>query len=197
MTEAIRTLIDALAEIFDKEGRPGGDEAAAALRRHRDDPLHEVGATTDLCAQLRLLCDTPDALPAARLVGAVWEHLPWHHSGTRDGRIPWSVAQGMLTAEILGESGPIKCDTCRVGLFAQTAGVEYLTRRHAAEETFITLAGEGEWRLPPEDWYTLGPGGIAHHPSMAEHQSRTGPNANLMLWRWTGDIGWGSYTFDR
>ena len=101
----------------------------------------------------------------------------------------------MITCEILGHRGPLKCDTCRVGLFAQISGVDYAVRTHAAEETFIMLAGQGEWRLLPGEWVRLGPGGAAHHPSMAEHQSRSNGSAFLAAWRWTGDIGLETYKY--
>ena len=195
MAEALRTLVDALAELFAEEGRPGGDEAAAALRRHRNDPVHDVATGTGVDDQIRALCGRADALNTAGAAGAAWDMLPWHFSGLSDGRIPEHIATGMITCEILGDRGPLKCGSCRVGLFAQTPGVDYAARTHAAEETFIMLAGHGEWRRADSDWVRLGPGGKAHHPSMAEHQSRSNGSAFLAAWRWTGDIGLETYTY--
>jgi quercetin dioxygenase-like cupin family protein len=195
MSTELRKLVDALAELYAAEGRPGGDEVAAALRRHRNDPIAAVGTSTEIDGQIRALCTLPDALPAAGLADAAWNTLPWHHSGLADGRIPEAVAREMITCEILGQRGPLKCDTCRVGLFAQTKGVDYPIRTHAAEETFIMLSGQGEWRMPPDAWRTLGPGEASHHPSMVEHQSRSAGQGFLAAWRWTGEIGLEYYTY--
>ena len=195
MAEKLRALVDALAELYAAEGRPGGAEAAAALRKHRDDTAHDLASSTGIDDQIRALCGQPNALPAARAAAEAWDLLPWHHSGLSDGRIPAEIATGMITCEILGDRGPLKCDTCRVGLFAQTAGVDYASRTHAAEETFITLAGQGEWRLMPGEWVTLGPGEATHHPSWVEHHSRSLNHAFLAAWRWTGDIGLKTYKY--
>lgn len=195
MSENLRNLVDALADLYAAEGRPGGDEAAAALRKHRDDTIAEPGTSTNTDDQIRRVCAEPNALTAAGLTIAAWDALPWHHSGLSDGRIPKEIAETMLTCEILGNRGPLKCDTCRVGLFAQTEGVDYAIRTHAAEETFIMLAGLGEWRMPPADWRTLGPGDAVHHPSMVEHQSRSAGNGFIAAWRWTGNIGLETYAY--
>ena len=195
MPNHLRMLIDALAELFAAEGRTGGSVAAETLRRHRNDPIARPGSRTGRDEVVRSLCEADDALPAASLVKAAWDTLPWHNSGLSDGRIPEHIAIDMITCEILGSRGAIECDTCRVGLFAQIEGVDYAVREHAAEETFIMLAGQGEWRLLPENWRTLGPGEHTHHPSMMKHQSRSTNGAFLAAWRWTGDIGLESYAY--
>lgn len=186
-TPAVTALIDGLADLFASEGRPGGDMAAQALRTNRLGTAVNPGTDTVLGPQVRQIAVLPGALPLARLVLEAWDALPWHHSGLEDGRIPREWALRMTTAEVLGPRGIIDCDSCRVGLFAQIPGVDYPERRHAAEETFFTLAGEGDWCLPPEDWRHLGPGEHSFHPSWAAHRSRTTATGFLTAWRWTGD----------
>ena len=197
MGDALTTLIDALADLFDGEGRPGGDEVAAALRHHRDDPVCHPGSGTAIDQEIRNLCAEPDATSIAHLTAAAWHFLPWHYSGLSDGRIPEELARRMITCEILGDRGTIFCSTCRVGFFAQMSGVDYGARTHAAEETFFVVAGEADFRLPPGDWHRLRPGDAIHHPSMAPHQSRSPDRAMLAVWRWTGSIGLETYQMQK
>ncbi|MFK7942948.1 MAG: dimethylsulfonioproprionate lyase family protein [Paracoccaceae bacterium] len=195
MAEALRALVDALADLYAAEGRPGGAEAAAALRDHRNDPLREPDHLSRPDRSMQTFCDKSEPHPIAHMVSAIWDRLPWYHPGLEEGSIPDEIATTMMSCQILGPKGLLYSDSCKVGLFGQSAGVDYATRTHAAEETFVMLAGHGEWRLPPEGWYTLGPGGSAHHPSMVEHQSRSTHTGFLAAWRWTGDIGMESYSY--
>lgn len=194
MPTALTALIDALAELYAAEGRPGGDEVAAALRRHRNDTPSKVEVQHLDDAPFRAVCAGPGGLDAARAVLAVWDQLGWRYPGLDKGMIPEPIAKRMISCEFLGPEGTLRCDTCRVGFFGQLPGLDYPGRTHAAEETFITLAGEGDWTCEPDtSWHTRGPGGICHHPSMARHRSRTRESAFLTAWRWTGDIGFESY----
>lgn len=195
MVDALRALADSLASLFAGEARPGGDRAADALMRHRDDPLALAPRGSPLAPEIRALCHAREAPEAARLADAASEHLHWFHAGLEDGAIPEGVARRMLTCELLGPNGTIRSNICRLGLFAQLPGTDYELRSHAAEETFIMLAGQGDWRVEPHDWVTLGPGGISHHPSMIPHASRASGRAFLTAWRWTGDIGVESYQY--
>ncbi|MEM7506360.1 MAG: dimethylsulfonioproprionate lyase family protein [Pseudomonadota bacterium] len=193
MQTEIAQLCEDLAELFAAEGRPGGVEVADALRDRRLKAHQKPGTSTSLDAEIVDLLSTTEALPAAGSALAVMTALPWHYSGYHDGRIRAEVALSMATCEILGPTGLIHCDSCKVGLFAQAARHDYPARNHAAEETFIMIAGRAEWQCDPGNWMEQGPGAILHHPSMAPHRSRTAESGLVAAWRWTGDIGTGSY----
>lgn len=193
MQDEISRLCQGLAALFAAEGRPGGDQAAAALRKHGSDAHQREGTTTSHSDAIAALLDMPGALPVAALARAAMPALPWHYSGYHDGRIRADVALSMATCEIIGPNSLIRCESCKVGLFAQSAGHDYPARRHGAEETFIMLAGRGHWQCDPGDWAEHGPGGMLHHPSMAAHRSRTHQSGFVAAWRWTGDIDTASY----
>lgn len=193
MNRDIANLLDALAEIFAAEGRPGGDLAANALRTHRTAPINLAGSETALSPQIRQILAADESHPLARAIAPVESLLPWHHSGLADGRIRPEIAHHMATCEILGSRGTVACHTCRVGLFFQSANLDYPDRNHMAEETFFIISGQGEWRCGYSAWHAQPPGGYVHHPSMVPHQSRTTGQAILTAWRWTGDVAFETY----
>ena len=54
--------------------------------------------------------------------------------------------------------------TVRVGLFMQSVGLDYVTRTHPAEETFIMLGGSGYWTCDGSAPTLAHAGAIIHHP---------------------------------
>ncbi|MEM9735781.1 MAG: dimethylsulfonioproprionate lyase family protein [Pseudomonadota bacterium] len=187
ISQPVARMFEAFAELFDAEGRPGGDEAAAALRASRFGRRAHGGSSTRLDAPIAMLTagPGPEAVSALR---PMLPHLPWHYSGLEDGRIRPEISKYLATCEVLGSRGIVDHPTVRVGLFFQGPNIDYVERVHGAEETFVMLAGTGEWRRGAEAWRGAGVGDEIHHPSMLPHQSRTGSEGFLALWRWTGDI---------
>lgn len=186
-------LLATLAQIFDEEGRPGGQEAAGAIRNvlanpdPRDlNPAQPLpGLTQAALAQSRHA--------AASAVLAAEPMLSWHASGQADGRIRHEISSRIVTTELIGRHAMYFHPTVRVGLFAQSAHTDYVTRRHLAEETFVMLGGQGFWQagdLAPRLKIT---GDVIHHPSMTPHASVTTDYPFLAAWRWTGEIGYDGY----
>ncbi|MEM0924210.1 MAG: dimethylsulfonioproprionate lyase family protein [Pseudomonadota bacterium] len=190
---ATKALFTDLALLFEAEGRPGGDVAAEALRRHGGDPAVLSGKRTVLSDLVAELLTRPGAMAAAVSAAAIMDQMPWHHSGLEDGRIRPDVALDMITCELLGPTGMILAEGCRVGLFAQRPGQVYPSRHHAAEETFVMLSGTASWQAGDGSWWDAGPGDQIHHTSMISHRSNAGPEGFVAAWRWTGDIGRESY----
>ena len=60
---AFDDLLGALAAAFEAEGRPGGDQAAAALLTARTQPYRRVHSTADPSALLDVACAHPGGLP--------------------------------------------------------------------------------------------------------------------------------------
>lgn len=193
MTHSLQNLIAALAETFAAEDCPGGDEAAEALLSclatadgydvPGHDPIPGLAEAT--------LSHAPG--PLADTVRAALPHIHWRFSGLEDGRIRPEIARSMMTCEIIGPTGMIFHATVRVGLFAQSAGLDYVNRCHAAEETFVMIGGEGDWSTGDGPAETRVAPAVIHHPSNVPHRSVTRGHPLLAAWRWTGDIGFEKY----
>jgi dimethlysulfoniopropionate lyase len=189
-------FLRALEAVFAAEGRPGGDEAARALGEvlmtrfglPPPNPLDIVGDVTEA-----LRSGNHPAVPATL---AAWPLIDWHHSGLADGRIRPEIALSMATAELIGPNGMIFHPSVRVGLFMQVAGVDYVTRTHAAEETFVMLGGAGDWTCNGSLPLRQTAGAYIHHPSGAPHASITRDDPLIAAWRWTGDIAYDGYSLD-
>jgi hypothetical protein len=183
-----------LADLFDAENHIGGHEAAQALRVitgkvHTPlSPAHQVLSTTIETA-LSL-----NPLPIAEKINKVMPLIDWHHSGMSDGRIRPEISDHMATAELIGPDGMIFCETVRVGLFAQSANLDYVTRKHAAEESFVMIGGSAYWHADDTTPRLCKSGDMIYHSSNTPHSSVTRDEPFIAAWRWTGDIGYDLYT---
>ncbi len=182
-----------LAQLFAGESRPGGALAAQVLTEHAaqtpalpaSPPAIDLSALNQLTRERKHPC-LPD-------IQTVLPRLDWHYSGLSDGRIREDIARHMLTVELIGPTGMFAQSDIRIGLFFQSAALNYVTREHAAEETFIMLAGQAFWSCNDDELISRSVGDIIHHPSMAPHKSVTDKSPLLALWRWTGDIAYEKY----
>jgi mannose-6-phosphate isomerase-like protein (cupin superfamily) len=191
-----RQMLRALEKIFAAEGNPGGDEAAAALSGVLASPFDlpppcnleiiEAGATA---------LETGGHTAAPAILAAL-PLIDWHHSGLADGRIRAEIAMAMATTELIGPDGMIFHPTVRAGLFMQIANLDYVTRTHPAEETFVMLGGAGYWTCNGSEPQRQEVGTYIHHPSGAPHTSITKQDPLIAAWRWTGDIGYEGYSLD-
>lgn len=191
----LSSMFFALAEQFDQGSEDIAAIGAAALRRHANAvvPAERVSLKTN--QEIADILQTPTALPCAKHVSDVLGDLSWHYSGYDDGRITENVALRMQTVELIGAHGMIHDDSCRVGLFAQTANTDYIIRTHAAEELFVQIAGEGEWCKGERPYTVRGPGERMHHASYEPHASRTTNSALIALWVWAGELGYDKYDY--
>ena len=97
--------------------------------------------------------------------------------------------------ELLGPNGLIKSDEVRLGLYDMKPGAEYGIRTHAAEEIYIMLAGDVDWKCCDATYAPHLPGERSHHPSMMPHASRT-HGAFLSVYAWHGDLSTDSYVYE-
>ncbi len=187
-------MLRALASVFSSENHPGGDEAARALGEVVSNPFdlpppHSLDITNTARDALRT--GEHEAAPA---ILASWSLIDWHHSGLDDGRIRPEIALSMATTELIGPNGMIFHPTVRAGLFMQVASLNYVTRTHPAEETFVMLGGAGYWTCNGSPPKRQTAGAYIHHPSNAPHTSVTKDDPVIAAWRWTGDIAYEGYT---
>lgn len=190
---AFRRLLLALAEVYRAEGRPGGDAAADAYARAAGQD-HDLlpAAPYRLDAEIRASMAGADH-PAAVAARDAHPVLRWSATGILDEQIPTRVSDIFAVVSLIGPGAMVETQGVRAGLFMQVADAWYPPHAHAAEETYVMLAGEGEWTLDDAAAVRCGPGTYIHHPSEGVHATRTGGGPLLAAWRWSGDIGLESY----
>lgn len=117
---------------------------------------------------------------------ALADRLPW-----RFGYLPRADAPGleneMAWAELVGPAAPIKSDKVGFGLTAIGPHTHYLAHMHPAVELYKVVLGTALWTAEGKASERL-PGTFILHPSNVVHAMRTGEQALLAIYSWTGDI---------
>lgn len=194
--EQLDPLLTALAELYESEPRDGARQATAALRGAigKTPTRPRTRYRTTLPPERIAACLTPSPMPIMQIIPNILHQLDWYCFGMDDGRITPDIAAQMVTAEIVGPDGAFHNPNIRAGLFMQEPNLHYTTRTHAAEETFIMLAGMGRWGRGWDDSPTdCTAGDMIFHPSMTPHSTRTLREPLIAAWRWSGDITIGGY----
>ncbi|WP_299474592.1 dimethylsulfonioproprionate lyase family protein [uncultured Roseibium sp.] len=184
--QAVDKLLIEIASVFDAEGRPGGNVAAARLRDAANRPFSTAEAQEYPRGLLQRACALDTAVDWAGLVLETapclhWEN--WQGSGLSD-----NVSSSLYTTELLGPDGHIRDDEVRVGLLVSEAHTDYPLSRHSGEETYFAIAGEAEWVLGKAPYRRVPPGSMIHHPAWEMHGRRTLDEPFLGAWRWSGDL---------
>ena len=192
-SQAFRTLLLELAALWDQENRAGGDAAASALRQAAamapaEMPRGALVLGDELAAVMAM-----DPHPVVDVIRTAMPCIDWFFAALGDNRIRPDIASRMAMCELVGPDGMILDDTVRVGLWMQSAGLVYGPRSHAAEETFLILAGAAEWSAGGREPEVLGSGAVVHHAAYIHHTSVTRDKPVLVAWRWSGEIGFDKY----
>ena len=98
--------------------------------------------------------------------------------------------------ELLGPNGLVKSDKVCFGLYGIKPGAEYRIRTHAAEEIYIMLAGDVDWKLYSAPYALHLPGERSYQPSIMPHASRTHEVAFLSVYALHGDLATHSYVYE-
>ena len=193
MPNDVAALLRILAELHAPDPSPAGLDCARALRDASDAVLLlDASQAHPLARDLdQVMAQAP--LPQIRPFRDLLPLLDWQHAGLDNGRIRAEISIRMLTVELIGPDGLVFHPALRAGLFYQGPHLDYATRRHAAEESFVTLAGEARWSMRDGPLETRAAGELIHHPSLTPHRTVTGEQGLLAAWRWSGDIGWDGY----
>ncbi|MBS3649366.1 cupin domain-containing protein [Pseudaminobacter sp. 19-2017] len=88
--------------------------------------------------------------------------------------------------ELIGTRGHFESEEIAAGFLILGPGVHYPDHHHAAEEIYVPLAGEAEWRKGNGSFLRWQPGEVIHHPSNVSHAMRTGSEPLLALYLWRG-----------
>jgi len=97
--------------------------------------------------------------------------------------------------ELIGPEGLVLDNKVRLGLYGMLPDHEYGLRTHPAEEVFVMLAGEADWKRGDAHYAPLGPGGRSYHPTMLPHANRTRNHAFMSVYIWAGDVSTEHYVY--
>lgn len=191
-TETLWTLVRLMRATFAAGLHYGSEIAAETARVVADVPGRPVALVKPLVRNSHpSVADLPEA---ARQAGAAWEAallplakiLPWRY-----GYAPRVDAPGlehrMAWAELVGPDAPIHSDRVGFGLTFITRDTYYLPHLHPAVELYAVVAGSADWTLEGKT-VRRGPEDFVLHPADAVHAMRTGSEATLAIYSWTGDI---------
>ncbi len=89
-------------------------------------------------------------------------------------------------AELFGTRGHFVNDRIAAGFLVLGRDVLYPDHHHMAEEIYIPLTGETEWRMGDGPFAVRGGGEVVHHASNVSHAMRTGQEPLLALYLWRG-----------
>ena len=116
--------------------------------------------------------------------------LPWID---RAFATPGKLAGSYAFVEIAGPKGLVLCDNLRFGLYLQSPDTFYPAHCHAAEERYYVVSGAAKWQKDDGEFLPMAPGALIHHAPWQRHATKTGRNALLALWVWTGNLDPGTY----
>ncbi|MBA3909619.1 MAG: hypothetical protein C0524_06970 [Rhodobacter sp.] len=184
-------LLNALADLTETEPGTEAFVTANILRSAASTKKFRLEPPSILDAEIRAAAQSPDALPAARLVAAAQSFLLWQASPAAALQ-PSGLAATKAVVTLVSPEGPIHASDIRCGLYFQAPGTYYPLHAHNAAETYTILAGTALWQAG-NDRSPRDPGAAIHHPPRMPHAMRAGPNGFLAIWRWSGDIAFESY----
>jgi quercetin dioxygenase-like cupin family protein len=185
----LSALISALADLTALEPRPEAQATADALRAAAgvDFPAHPPSALSESILHAASL----PGHPAARLIHAAHQWLPWQDSPAASLQ-PTSLRAIKSIVTLLGPEAPIPSDTLLFGIFYQAPRSYYPLHAHNAAETYTVLSGSALWQAGDRR-FPVTAGEPIHHPPNLPHAMRAGPEGFLAMWRWSGDIAFDSY----
>ncbi len=190
----MKRFLQALADSLEEHSGSMTAALCDALRRSEGStrlPSCEPPPIVRMLDQI-LATGNPDPHPLIEEVARIRETLAWY--GARPERIPEAIGARLFFVELLGPDGMLFCDRCRLGLLLLMPESHYPAHAHAADELYLVLSGTAQWQCGDTAPKLLPPGSFVHHPSEQPHAMRTGGEALLAVWAWTGDIGFESYS---
>ena len=184
-------LYTALAETLDLNRRIERNGHAALLDVADRASLTATAARLDN-AYMQIFQEA-DAHPVCELIASI----PFDWSPPTTSNDPKYIADSTATAhvELIGPEGIVRSQDIRIGLYGMLPGHEYGVRTHLAEEVFVMLAGEADWRTGGGDYQPLRAGDRSYHASMLPHANRTRSHAFMSIYIWHGDVSTESYVY--
>jgi hypothetical protein len=88
--------------------------------------------------------------------------------------------------ELFGTRGHFDNQVVAGGFLILGPKIEYPDHHHVAEELYVPLAGNAEWRKGDGAFLPRAAGEVIHHPSRGNHAMRTAAEPLLALYLWRG-----------
>lgn len=86
---------------------------------------------------------------------------------------------------LVGREAPLESSAVEIGLSVQGRDVLYPAHAHQAVETYWVLAGDADWKVGIDPWFSVCPGSTIHHETGVRHAMQTNHRPMLALWLWT------------
>ena len=189
----LNDLYIALAEVLNGDLKIERLGCEALLEAARND-IHSVGKSPLPKPYLDAF-EEPDAHPACKLVAEA--EFDWAPPATIDDPVYVEHSVPKAHIELIGPDGIVTSDRIRMGLYGMLPGHEYGIRTHLAEEVFVMIAGEADWKRGHDQEYgPLRAGDRSYHPSMTPHANRTRDSAFMSVFVWVGDVSTESYVYE-
>lgn len=190
MYQALSAFIEEMARVFDAEGRAEAADLALVLKTLPED-LWLQGSDCGSDSAIRELLGS-SAMPVAQAALAAHDELGWAFENYASHSPEAALLSPYVVADLLGPEQAFRSENARAGLYYQKPNTRYGLHSHAAEETYVIIAGTALWTAG-ELQRQLVAGDYVHHTTYLPHACQTGPEGVVALWRWSGDIGKDSY----
>ena len=185
-------LFHSLMDVFD--GELAIENMARNALSEAGDVDFESSTNKSLPESFETIFAEPDAHPICQLISQF--PFEWVPPTTSDDPAYVAHSLAKVHVELIGPQGIVRSDSIRLGLYGMAPDKEYGIRTHLAEEVFIMIAGEADWKQNDGQYKALRAGQRAFHPSMTPHANRTRTSAFLSAYAWHGDISTDSYVYE-
>ena len=150
--------------------------------RHSGDPPASISR------YLPSLAAAMPSTPATTAIRPLIDQVDWYQIFD-SGDIPGNLATGLVAGQIIGGRGLLTSDDLYLGLFLLAPQVTYPLHQHASLEIYCVLSGAvsiRHGRAKPAQ--RIEAGGHSVTPPHQVHELRTGEEACLIAYIWTGDL---------
>jgi mannose-6-phosphate isomerase-like protein (cupin superfamily) len=169
-----------------------GLEAAGRIQQKHRGPIS--GQIPVACSFLDEAFTSQNAIPLATDLSRVASNLVWLEAPR--GKIGEPMDDRHAHCEIVGPDSDLFSAQLRLGAFLMAPDTNYPLHSHAADEIYLPISGDGEWRVQQHDYEEYRPGAIVQIGSWKPHALRSGKEPLLMLWAWFGCIDFGAYRLE-
>lgn len=123
-----------------------------------------------------------------QIIDVLRHNLEWSSHYERS-PLTESFIDGLALAQIVGPRGLLHSEDVIVGIFCFAPGFEYPEHGHAAEEVYLLLSGDADFRQGANgSWNQISPRDMVLHTSNQPHGIRTFRLPAVGLYSWYGDI---------